>query len=148
MGMMRIPKAADREAVSSALARVGKTLSWREFTDETLSATRTVEADPLAWGDVIVARRDIPTSYHIAVVLDDALQEISHVVRGQDLYLATSVQRLLQELLGFTAPGYFHHRLVLGPDGRKLSKSLKDTGLFALRQAGVTPQDVRRMVDL
>lgn len=133
---------------AAALARVGKALNWREFTDETLSATRAVEADPLAWGDVIVARRDIPTSYHIAVVLDDALQGVSHVVRGQDLYLATSVQRLLQELHGFVAPGYFHHRLVLGPDGRKLSKSLKDTGLSGLREAGVTPQEVRRMVGL
>lgn len=133
---------------AAALARIGKALYWREFTDETLSTTRAVEANPLAWGDVIVARRDIPTSYHIAVVLDDALQGISHVVRGQDLYLATSVQRLLQELLGLGAPGYFHHRLVFGPDGRKLSKSLKDTGLFALRQAGITPEAVRRMVGL
>lgn len=134
--------------VDAALTRVGTDLSWREFTDETLSATRTVEARPQDWGDVILARRDIPTSYHLAVVTDDALQGVSHVVRGRDLYSATGIQRLLQELLGLAQPDYFHHRLVLGPDGRKLSKSLGDTGLAALRQAGASPDDVRRLVGL
>ncbi|NUS18649.1 MAG: tRNA glutamyl-Q(34) synthetase GluQRS [Mesorhizobium sp.] len=134
--------------VGAAMARVSAGLSWAEFTDETMSATRAVEATPQDWGDVIVARRDIPTSYHLAVVLDDALQDVSHIVRGQDLYAATSVQRLLQELLGLPAPRYFHHRLILGPDGRKLSKSFKDTGLASLRQAGLSPQDIRRLVGL
>ncbi|TGP53920.1 tRNA glutamyl-Q(34) synthetase GluQRS [bacterium M00.F.Ca.ET.230.01.1.1] len=134
--------------VEAAIARVSAGLSWAEFTDETMSATRAIEAKPRAWGDVIVARRDIPTSYHLAVVLDDTLQGVSHVVRGQDLYAATSVQRLLQELLGLPQPRYFHHRLILGPDGRKLSKSFKDTGLAALRQAGLSPQDVTRLVGL
>ena len=132
--------------VEAAMARAPGTLSWTEFTDETMAATRTVEARPREWGDVIVARRDIPTSYHLAVVVDDALQGVSHIVRGQDLYSATGVQRLLQELLGLSPPSYFHHRLVLGPDGRKLSKSLKDTGLAALREAGMSPRDVRRLV--
>jgi glutamyl-Q tRNA(Asp) synthetase len=134
--------------VDAALARLGTDLSWREFTDETLSATRAVEARPQDWGDVILARRDIPTSYHLAVVADDALQGVSHVVRGQDLYSATGVQRLLQQLLGLDQPHYFHHRLVLGPDGRKLSKSSGDTGLAALRQAGASPDDVRKLVGL
>ncbi|RVD60658.1 tRNA glutamyl-Q(34) synthetase GluQRS [Mesorhizobium sp. M2D.F.Ca.ET.185.01.1.1] len=134
--------------VEAAIARVSAGLSWAEFTDETMSATRAIEAKPRAWGDVIVARRDIPTSYHLAVVLDDTLQGVSHIVRGQDLYAATSVQRLLQELLGLPQPRYFHHRLILGPDGRKLSKSFKDTGLAALRQAGLSPQDVTRLVGL
>ncbi|RUV58303.1 tRNA glutamyl-Q(34) synthetase GluQRS, partial [Mesorhizobium sp. M5C.F.Ca.IN.020.14.1.1] len=107
---------------------------------------RTVHARPQDWGDVIVARREIPTSYHLAVVVDDALQGVSHVVRGQDLYSATGVQRLLQEILGLPQPSYFHHRLVLGPDGRKLSKSLRDTGLAALREAGASPADVRRLI--
>ncbi|TGS11642.1 tRNA glutamyl-Q(34) synthetase GluQRS [Mesorhizobium sp. M2E.F.Ca.ET.209.01.1.1] len=133
--------------VEAARMRVRADLSWIEFADETMSATRTVEAQPQAWGDVIVARRDTPTSYHLAVVVDDALQNISHVVRGQDLYAATGVQRLLQELLGLPQPRYFHHRLILGPDGRKLSKSFKDTGLAALREAGMSPQDVRRLVE-
>ncbi|TGQ57678.1 tRNA glutamyl-Q(34) synthetase GluQRS [Mesorhizobium sp. M1C.F.Ca.ET.193.01.1.1] len=134
--------------VDAAMARVPGALSWIEFTDETMAETRTVEARPQAWGDVIVARRDIPTSYHLAVVVDDALQKVSHVVRGQDLYSATGVQRLLQQLLGLSPPRYFHHRLLLGPDGRKLSKSLKDTGLAALRDAGVSPQEVKRLTGL
>ncbi|MFA6155418.1 tRNA glutamyl-Q(34) synthetase GluQRS [Mesorhizobium sp.] len=134
--------------VGAAMARLGNELSWAEFTDETLSTTRSVEARPLDWGDVIVARRDIPTSYHLAVVMDDALQGVSHVVRGQDLFSATGVQRLLQELLDLPPPAYFHHRLILGPDGRKLSKSFGDTGLAALRAAGASPDDVRRMVGL
>ncbi|MER8867327.1 tRNA glutamyl-Q(34) synthetase GluQRS [Mesorhizobium sp. M0751] len=134
--------------VDAAIARAGKDLSWAEYTDETLSATRRVEARPQDWGDVIVARREIPTSYHLAVTTDDALQGVSHVVRGQDLYSATSVQRLLQQLLGLPQPAYFHHRLILGPDGRKLSKSLGDTGLAAQRKAGASPADVRRLVDL
>jgi glutamyl-Q tRNA(Asp) synthetase len=134
--------------VDAAVARVGTGLSWLEFSDESLSATRTIEARPQDWGDVIVARREIPTSYHLAVVVDDALQGISHVVRGQDLYSATGVQRLLQEILGLPQPGYSHHRLVLGPDGRKLSKSFADTGLAVLREAGASPEDVRRLVGI
>ncbi|TPI73094.1 tRNA glutamyl-Q(34) synthetase GluQRS [Mesorhizobium sp. B2-8-9] len=132
--------------VEAAMARVTAGLSWVEFTDETMSATRAIEAQPRAWGDVIVARRDIPTSYHLAVVVDDALQAVSHVVRGQDLYSPTGVQCLLQQLLGLPQPRYFHHRLILGPNGRKLSKSFKDTGLASLREAGMSPQDVRRLV--
>ncbi|MEZ2333191.1 tRNA glutamyl-Q(34) synthetase GluQRS [Mesorhizobium sp. RCC_202] len=132
--------------VEGAMVRTSKDLSWTEFTDETMTATRTVAANPREWGDVIVARRDIPTSYHLAVVLDDALQGVSHVVRGLDLYSATGVQRLLQDLLGLAPPRYFHHRLILGPDGRKLSKSFKDTGLAALCDDGASPRDVQRLV--
>lgn len=134
--------------VGAAMARAGNDLAWAEFSDETLSATHLVEPRPQDWGDVIVARRDIPTSYHLAVIVDDALQGVSHVVRGQDLFSATGVQRLLQEILGLQPPAYFHHRLVLGPDGRKLSKSLGDTGLAALRDAGTTPDDIRRTIGL
>ncbi|WP_027061770.1 tRNA glutamyl-Q(34) synthetase GluQRS [Mesorhizobium loti] len=134
--------------VDAAVALVGGDLAWTEFADETLSATRPVEARPQDWGDVIVARRDIPTSYHLAVVTDDALQGVSHVVRGQDLFSATGVQRLLQELLELPQPAYFHHQLILGPDGRKLSKSLGDTGLAALREAGASPDDIRLMIGL
>ncbi|PLP59818.1 tRNA glutamyl-Q(34) synthetase GluQRS [Mesorhizobium loti] len=134
--------------VAAALSRVGTDLSWTEFENTSLSTARRVQALPQDWGDVILARRDIPTSYHLSVVLDDALQGITHVVRGMDLFQATAVQRLLQELLGLPEPAYFHHRLVLGPDGRKLSKSLKDTGLAALRAAGTTPEDIHFMVGL
>ena len=96
----------------------------------------------------MLARKDVPTSYHLSVVVDDAAQGITHVVRGRDLYYATAVQRLLQEFLGFPRPLYFHHHLVEGPDGRKLSKSEKDTGLRRLREGGATPADIRRMVGL
>ncbi|MDH6234057.1 glutamyl-Q tRNA(Asp) synthetase [Mesorhizobium soli] len=132
----------------AALARLSGRLSWREFTDETLAETHEVEARPQDWGDVVIARREIPTSYHLSVVADDALQDITHVVRGRDLYFATSIQRLLQQLLGFPEPSYFHHRLVPGPDGRKLSKSLGDSGLATLREQGVSPGEIRRMVGL
>lgn len=129
---------------AAALARLNGPLSWREWTDEAMNGSSEIAASPLDWGDVVIARREIPTSYHLSVVVDDALQGVSHVVRGRDLYFATSVQRLLQEILGLSAPTYFHHRLVLGPDGRKLSKSLRDTGLSALREAGETAEDIRR----
>jgi glutamyl-Q tRNA(Asp) synthetase len=134
--------------IETAMARIGRKLSWIEYADESLAAANELDARPQEWGDVIVARRDIPTSYHLAVVTDDALQGISHVVRGRDLFLATSVQRLLQELLGLPHPAYFHHPLILGPDGRKLSKSLADTSLSALRADGATPDTIKRMVGL
>ena len=121
-------------------------LRWTE-----LAAEKTEDygyADPLAWGDVVIARSDIPTSYHLSVVVDDALQGITHVVRGRDLYEATSVQRVLQACLGLSPPAYHHHRLILGPDGRKLSKSEGSTGLRALREAGRTPGDIRAMAGL
>ncbi len=94
---------------------------------------------PAAWGDVVLARKETPTSYHLAVVVDDALQGVTHVVRGQDLFWSTSVHRLLQALLGLPAPTYHHHRLVLDPDGRKLSKSTRATALRELRQDGAKP---------
>lgn len=134
--------------MAAALERVAPPLAWTELADEGMHIAAEVEARPQDWGDVIVARRDIPTSYQLSVVADDALQGISHVVRGRDLYLATSVQRLLQQIFGFAAPAYFHHRLVTGPDGRKLSKSQGDTGIAELRERGVTPAGIRAMVGL
>ncbi len=130
----------------AALALLRRPLAWSEWADETMGAKAEVDADPQQWGDVVVARREIPTSYHLSVVVDDAIQGVTHVVRGRDLYFATSVQRLLQEMLGLPAPTYFHHRLVLGPDGRKLSKSLRHTGLRELREAGETAEGVMRLV--
>ena len=132
---------------ATATARAGKSLTWTEFSGPDMGSARKVDARPDLWGDVVLARRDTPTSYHLSVVADDALQGITHVVRGLDLFAATGIHRLLQELLGLPEPAYFHHRLILGPDGRKLSKSFRDTGLNALRIAGRTPEDIRRMVD-
>lgn len=107
-----------------------------------------IPARPEAWGDVILARKETPTSYHLSVVVDDALQGISEVVRGQDLYHATSVHRLLQALLGLPAPAYRHHPLIRDKAGRKLSKSTRSTGLRDLRTAGVAPDEIRRLVGL
>ena len=107
-----------------------------------------VRATPEAWGDVILARKDTPTSYHLSVVVDDALQGITHVVRGQDLFASTSVHRLLQAVIGLPAPIYHHHRLVLDRDGHKLGKSTGATALRTLRGRGASPADIRRMVGL
>ncbi len=107
-----------------------------------------IAADPAAWGDVILARRDLPTSYHLSVVVDDALQGVTDVVRGQDLFHATSVHRLLQVLLGLPEPRYNHHRLIRDAAGRKLSKSDGATGLGELRAAGASPAEIRRLVGL
>ncbi len=107
-----------------------------------------VAARPQAWGDVILARKEAPTSYHLSVVIDDARQGVTEVVRGEDLFWSTSVHRLLQQLLGLPHPVYRHHRLVRDGEGRKLSKSTMATGLRELRAAGATPADIRRGVGL
>lgn len=134
--------------MAKALDRVGGDLEWIETGAGPDGETGIVSADPSRWGDVVIARKDAPASYHLAVTVDDALQGVSHVVRGRDLFHATAVHRLLQTLLGLPAPVYRHHRLVLADDGRKLSKSRGDTAIAALRAAGVTAADVRRMVGL
>jgi glutamyl-Q tRNA(Asp) synthetase len=123
-------------------------LQWTETGAGPDGKTGTVTANPAAWGDVIVGRKETPTSYHLAVVLDDAQQGVTHVVRGQDLFWSTSVHRVLQSLLDLPMPQYHHHRLVLDGDGRKLSKSTQATGLRELRAAGATPADIRKLVGL
>ena len=100
--------------------------------------------DPGMWGDVVIARKEVPASYHLAVVVDDALQGVTHVSRGQDLFFATHIHRLLQVLLGLPEPRYRHHALIRGGDGRKLSKSARDTSLKSLRASGVHASDILR----
>lgn len=137
--------------MAKALERIGRPLAWEEYGAEgpaLFDPSAKIPADAAAWGDVILARKDTPTSYHLAVVADDAHQGITDVLRGQDLYHATSVHRVLQELLGLPAPRYRHHRLILGEDGRKLSKSSRDTSLKSLREAGMTHQELRRRIGL
>jgi glutamyl-Q tRNA(Asp) synthetase len=135
---------------ATALARSRGTtaLNWTETGAGPGGETGIVVADPAAWGDVILARKDVPTSYHLAAVVDDARQDITHVVRGHDLFHATGLHRLLQHLLGFAQPLYHHHRLVHDAEGRKLSKSTHATGLRELRAGGATPADIRRMIGL
>jgi len=103
-----------------------------------------ISASPGSAGDVVLARKDVGVAYHLAVVVDDARQQITDVVRGQDLFEATHVQRLLQALLGLPAPRYHHHRLIAGANGDRLSKREGAHALRALRASGVTPADVRK----
>ena len=98
--------------------------------------------------DIIVARKDIGTSYHLSVVVDDAFQNITHVVRGADLFNSTPIQRLLQELLELPQPLYHHHRLILDEDGKRLAKREASTALSILRESGVKPIELKRSLDL
>jgi glutamyl-Q tRNA(Asp) synthetase len=103
-----------------------------------------IAADPGPAGDIIVARKDLGVSYHLAVVVDDALQGVTEVTRGEDLFAATPVQRLLQVLLGLPAPAYRHHRLILRPDGKRFAKRDTAETLRDLRGRGVTSDELRR----
>jgi glutamyl-Q tRNA(Asp) synthetase len=133
--------------MEAAIARAGQ-LTWNEQGAGPNGETGTVLARPEAWGDVILARKETPTSYHLSVVIDDALQGVTDVVRGEDLFWSTSVHRLLQQLLGAPQPVYRHHRLVRDDAGQKLSKSTKATGLRELRADGATPTKIRQLVGL
>jgi glutamyl-Q tRNA(Asp) synthetase len=133
--------------MATARVRAGEA-NWIERGEGPEGESGTVVADPAAWGDIIIARKEMPTSYHLSVVVDDALQGVTEVVRGQDLFWSTSVHRLLQRLLGLPQPVYRHHRLIRDGAGQKLSKSTEATGLRELRAAGVTPAEVRRRVGL
>lgn len=121
----------------------GAPLTFREWNTEPGAPPETIAADPVRWGDAVIVRKDTPASYHLAVVIDDAMQGITHVVRGRDLYAATGLHRLLQVLLGLPEPIYHHHRLLLDTDGRKLSKSLRHTSLRTMRASGITPAGIR-----
>lgn len=133
--------------MAAALARTSA-LAWTEQGEGPNGETGEVVARPEQWGDVILARKDTPTSYHLSVVVDDALQGVTHVVRGQDLFWATAVHRLLQKLLGLPEPVYQHHSLLMDESGQKLSKSTRSTALRELRAGGVTPDEVRRLTSL
>ena len=134
-----------RLAMDHALARMnGESLSYRLF-DE-MGEEREIAAGPAAWGDVVLARKDVPTSYHLSVVVDDALQGVSHVVRGSDLEAATGIHVLLQRLLGLAVPRYHFHRLLSDETGQKLAKSRLSRSLADLRTAGATPEAIRRQL--
>jgi glutamyl-Q tRNA(Asp) synthetase len=133
--------------MAAAMARTGA-LTWEETGAGPAGETGTIAVDPAAWGDVILARKETPNSYHLAVAVDDASQGVTEVVRGRDLFHATSVHRLLQALLGVPAPRYHHHRLILDADGNKLSKSTLATGLRELRAHGASVADIRKLVGL
>ncbi len=121
--------------VAAALASTGP-LGWHD------ARAGWQQADAAAGGDIVIARRDVGTAYALAVVVDDAAQGITDVVRGEDLFAATHVQRLLQALLGLPTPRYHHHPLILGDDGRRLAKRDAGETLQALRAQGVTAADI------
>ena len=112
---------------------------------ELIEHGRTYPVEPLSFGDVVLARKDMPASYHLAVVVDDAFQDVTLVTRGEDLLPAAHVQRLLQALLGYSAPAYAHHRLILDKDGRKFSKRDGSVTIRGLRAAGVTPAGIEAL---
>jgi glutamyl-Q tRNA(Asp) synthetase len=132
--------------MEQAIARTG-VLTFSETGAGPDGERGTIAAQPQIWGDVVLSRKQFPASYHVAVVVDDALQGVTHVVRGRDLFWATSIHRLLQAVLGLPTPTYHHHRLLLDPAGRKLSKSTRATALRVLRAQGVTPDDIRRLIE-
>jgi glutamyl-Q tRNA(Asp) synthetase len=135
------------KALAAARIRLaGRPLTFTELGED--GQPQIIAADPALWGDAVIVRKDTPSSYHLAVVVDDAWQGVTHVTRGRDLFAATHLHRLLQVLLDLPEPVYRHHRLITDADGRKLAKSARDTSLRCLREAGVTPAEVRRMVDL
>ncbi len=107
-----------------------------------------IAVDPLLFGDIVLARKGLPAAYHLAVVVDDAFQGVDLVTRGEDLLPATHVQRLLQALLDLPEPAYAHHRLILDSSGRKFSKRDNAATLAAMRRAGVTPAEVKSLLEL
>ena len=133
--------------MDKAMPRAG-VLTWTETGAGPSGQTGLMTAAPQMWGDAILARKDSPASYHLAAVVDDALQGVTDIVRGQDLFWSTSIHRLLQALLGLPEPTYRHHKLILDEAGRKLAKSTNATSLRELRAAGAKPFDIRRMVGL
>jgi glutamyl-Q tRNA(Asp) synthetase len=134
-------------ALSAAATKQGdRPLAFTELGET--GPPRRMRARPERWGDAIIVRKDVATSYHLAVVVDDAWQGVTHVTRGLDLLAATDLHRLLQRLLDLPEPTYQHHRLITDRFGRKLAKSAGDTSLRELRRQGLTPADVRRLVGL
>ena len=121
-----------------AAARAGVLHFWEQGE----GPSGAIVVDPLPFGDIVLARKDTPSAYHLAVVVDDAFQDVSLVTRGQDLFAATHIQRLLQALLGLPEPAYAHHKLILDETGKKFSKRDHAVTLRALRQAGVIPEAI------
>jgi glutamyl-Q tRNA(Asp) synthetase len=135
----RLSLAAARRALGPGF----ETLEFMELGGGPCGETGRQIARPENAGDVILGRKGLGVAYHLAVVVDDALQAISHVVRGEDLFAATHIQRLLQALLGLPTPAYRHHRLLRGPDGQRYAKRDRAETLAAIREGGVSPSQLR-----
>ena len=139
-----------RLSLDAARAALGPAWDALAFTEEGAGpdGRGRIAAQPERLGDMVLARRDVGVAYHLAVVVDDAMQGVTHVIRGEDLQEAAHGQRLLQALLGLPEPTYRHHPLLLGPDGKRLAKRNGAEPLAALRDAGVAPEEVRRLAGL
>jgi len=123
--------------------RAWETLRFREEGEGPDGERGLIAARPETAGDVVVARKDAGTAYHVAVTHDDALQGVTHVIRGQDLFEATHIQVLIQALMGWETPVYRHHRLLVGADGKRFAKRDRSETLAELRAAGVSPATLR-----
>jgi len=130
-------------AARAALGLAYDALDFNELGQGPAGETGRQVARPDVAGDVILARKDLGVAYHLAVVVDDAAQGVTQVVRGEDLFEAVNVQRLLQALLGLPTPDYRHHRLLLGPDGKRLAKRDQAQTLAAIRARGVSAEALR-----
>ena len=140
-----------RLSMARARAALGGDFSRLRFTEEGAGPhgeTGVISATPEIFGDVVIARKDFGTSYHLASVVDDALQGVSHVIRGADLFAASHLHRLLQALLGLPAPTYRHHHLITDENGKRFAKRDKAATLRAMREGGETPATVRRRLGL
>ncbi len=131
-----------RLKMDEAIKLAGENLSFRENGAGPQGENGEVLCNPQAWGDIVIARKDTPTSYHLSVVVDDALQGISEVTRGEDVFYATGIHRLLQTLLELPQPHYNHHRLIRDEAGRRLSKTAADKSIKALRREGLSLDDL------
>jgi len=137
---------AMRLDVAKSIASIPQDLSFLESGFGPERQTGNITAQPALLGDVVLARKDMPASYHLAVVVDDALQGVTLVTRGNDLFFATHLQRLLQALLGLPTPVYAHHALLLDEHGKKFSKRDRSVTLRALREAGRSPSDIHALI--
>lgn len=150
-GTCRVLSMTEREAKAEAgvpfalrldmkrALEIAGAITWHDLNQGEIKAT------PEIFGDVVLARKDTPTSYHLSVTIDDHIQGVSLVTRGEDLFPATHIHRLLQTLLGLNTPRYRHHQLLKGPDGHRLAKRDRAETIKSLRQTGHTPDEVRRM---
>ncbi len=130
-----------RLRMGEAVGGVSTPLTWTDMGRGAQQAT------PEIFGDVVLARKDVPTSYHLACTWDDALQNITLVTRGEDLFAATHIHRLLQALFDLPTPTYLHHGLIVGPDGKKFSKRDQSMTIRGLRESGKTKEIVLTMLN-
>ncbi|MDF1754343.1 MAG: tRNA glutamyl-Q(34) synthetase GluQRS [Verrucomicrobiales bacterium] len=136
---------AMRFDLASALEKVGRSLTWSDLENGEIPIA---EKDWAELGDVVLVRKDIQTSYHLAVVADDFLQGVTHIIRGRDLFESTHIHVLLQHLLDMPQPIYLHHELVTDQTGKRLAKRDESETLAALRESGVSPAEIRERLGL